>query len=203
MCVTATGAVRGRKLGPARLGRTRKAQRRILKGVHRRTRRNLDRYCAVGGGTFKVAYPTAKLGRSLRPKLRNSVVLIATTSPHFSLNRIRRGGKARVARRLLKGERILKLGGSTWYVAKKGGSRVFVNTRGGKVRAIGNRQPKAHPQSRPDGALPHELEAVSRFARSGNHRYFGGRSSVSFLETSESGLRLNFDLVREVVHGQD
>ena len=59
VCVTATGAVRGRKLGPARLGRTRKAQRRILKGVHRRTG-DLDSYCAVGEGTFKVAYPTAR-----------------------------------------------------------------------------------------------------------------------------------------------
>ena len=58
---------RRRCLGPARLGRTRKAQRRIFEGGKRRTRGGLDRYCVAGGGTLTVGYPTNELRQPAQP----------------------------------------------------------------------------------------------------------------------------------------
>ena len=140
-CVNADAAVKKKRMGPVRLGRTRKAQRRIFKGGKRRTRGGLDRYCVAGGGALKVGYPTTKLGRRLKPSLRrkvnNRIVLILTSSRRFSLKGIHPGDSPRSARRQLKGERRFKAGGNTWYVTTVSGVRLLVKTRGDKVREIG------------------------------------------------------------------
>ena len=145
-CIGARAAVNGRTLGPARLGRTRKRQRLILENFERRTDRNLDRYCVMGGGAFDVGYPTAELlsralRRTKRRSLRGRVVLILTSSRRFSLNGIRPGDRARAARRRLRGERRFQVGGTLWYVATHDGSRTLVKTRAGKVLALGLADP--------------------------------------------------------------
>ena len=68
--MNADAAVKKKRMGPVRLGRTRKAQRKIFKGGKRHTRGGLDRYCVAGGGTLKIGYPTTKLGRRLNPAFR-------------------------------------------------------------------------------------------------------------------------------------
>ncbi len=140
-CVNADAAVKKKRMGPVRLGRTRKAQRKIFKGGKRRTRGGLDRYCVAGGGALKIGYPTTKLGRRLKPSLRRKVnkrvVLILTSSRRFSLKGIHAGDSPRSARRQLKGERRFQSGANTWYVTKLNGSRLLVKTRGGRVREIG------------------------------------------------------------------
>ena len=141
-CINARAAVKGRTLGPARLRRTRSRQRLILKKFDRRSDRNLDRYCVVGGGELDVGYPTTKLlshalRRSERHSLRGRVVFTLTSSRRFSLNGIRPGDSARAARRRLRGERRFRVGGSLWYVATHDGGRALVKTRAGRVRALG------------------------------------------------------------------
>ena len=42
-------------------GKERIAQRAILKGAKLRSREGLDRYCAAGGGAFRIGYPTRRL----------------------------------------------------------------------------------------------------------------------------------------------
>jgi hypothetical protein len=145
-CIGAKAAVKGRTLGPARLRRTRQRQRLILKSFRRRTDRNLDRYCVMGGGAFEVGYPTPELighalRRSARRNVQGRVVLILTSSRRFSLNGMRPGDSARTARRRLSGERRFRVGANVWYVATQDGGRALVKTRAGKVLALGLADP--------------------------------------------------------------
>ena len=140
-CLNTTATLSGKVLGPAQLGRGRVAQRAIFKGANIKTARELDRYCAEGGGTFRIGYPTARLNKTLGSKLRKAVkekvVLILTSSPRFTLSGIKRGDKVAAALKALKGEKKFKVGSNTWYVTSRGGSRLLVKTSGGLVREIG------------------------------------------------------------------
>lgn len=158
-CLNVTGKLKGRSLGPAKLGRTRKAQRRKFKGLTLRSRKGLDRYCAAGGGTFRIGYPTRRLLRTVKRKLRRKVkgrvVIILTSSAHFSLKGLRAGDSTRKARRKLHGERKLKVGKNTWLVVPGRKISLLVSTRGGKVRAVGIG----------DGRLARGKKARKRFLR--------------------------------------
>ncbi len=141
-CIRNGAALKGRSLGPARLGRTRKAQRQRLAAVKRRTLGNLDRYCVAGPGSLTIGYPSKRalrgLGRPSRRRLLGHVVLVTTSSPRFSVKGIRPGARAIAARRRLKGERRVKASGTAgWYVARIPGGRVVVRTRGRRVQQIG------------------------------------------------------------------
>jgi uncharacterized delta-60 repeat protein len=131
-CLNTDGGASGRSLGPARLGRKQKSQRGIFKGATLKSRRGLDRYCAVGGGSFRIGYPTKKLLRSakkrLAKKLKGRVVLILTSSKRFSVKGKRPGSKAKG----LKGKH-LKIGRNTWYYAK--GKLIVVRKK--KVVSVG------------------------------------------------------------------
>jgi CSLREA domain-containing protein len=140
-CLNARGGVRGKQLGPARLGRTKSAQRALLRGGRLRSRKGLDRYCATGGGAFRIGYPSSRLnraiGRQLRRRVRNRVVLILTSSSRFSVQGVRAGDSVRSARRRIRGERRIRVGSNVWYVARGRGVRVLVSTRGRSVRSVG------------------------------------------------------------------
>jgi hypothetical protein len=140
-CVTGRAGARGRSLGGAKLGRTRAKQRRAFKGKKLRSRRGIDSYCVASGGTLRIAYPRAKfrrsLGRSLGRRVRNRAVLILSSSPGHRVRRIRPGARVRTLRKRLRGERRVKVGKNTWYVARAKGVRVVFKTRGGTVREVG------------------------------------------------------------------
>ena len=141
-CVNAALGVRGKRLGPARVGRTRKGQRRLLKGARLRSRRGIDRYCASGGGAFRIGYPTKRLLRSFargssRRKAKGHVVLALTSSKRFAVKRVRPGARAKVARKRMKGARRIRVGRNTWLVGTGKNVRLLVQMRGGKVRAVG------------------------------------------------------------------
>ena len=55
-CLNSRGGVRGKRLGPAALGRTRSRQRRLMRGKALKSRAGIDRYCAAGGGSFRIGY---------------------------------------------------------------------------------------------------------------------------------------------------
>ena len=140
-CLNDDAAISGKRLGPAALGRGRSAQRAIFKGANLRGERDLDIYCSVGGGNFRIGYPTKRLNRtmprSLRAKVRERVVLILTSSPRFSLVGVRPGQSAVTALRRIRGERGYKVGVNTWYVLLRRGGRLLVKVHGGKVEEIG------------------------------------------------------------------
>jgi len=140
-CVNARRGVRGKRLGPARLGRTRKRQRRLLRGARLRSRRGLDRYCASGGGAFRIGYPTRRLlsgfARGAQRRVRNRVVLVLTSSRRFAVRGVRPGVRERAARRRLRGARRHRVGRNTWYVASGKETRLLVQVRRRRVRAVG------------------------------------------------------------------
>src|SRR5205814_1821153 len=75
-CVNSRGGARGTRLGPARLGRSRRLQRRAFRGKRLKSRRGMDRYCAAGGGSFRIGYPTARLARRERRAARGGALII-------------------------------------------------------------------------------------------------------------------------------
>jgi hypothetical protein len=136
-CVNARGGVRGRRLGPAALGRTRSRQRRLLRGKRLRARRAMDRYCAAGGGSFRIGYPTARLSRRQRSVARGRVILILTSSRRFAVRGIRPGAGVATLRRRLRDERRLRVGRNVWYVARGRSARLVFKTRGRRVLDVG------------------------------------------------------------------
>jgi hypothetical protein len=130
-CLNARGGVKGKRLGPAAVGRARRAQRKLLKGARLHSRRGIDRYCASGGGSFRVAYPKKRLG----PK--SHVALVLTSSRRFGVRHVKAGMKARTARKRFGHARHVRVGRNNWLVKKGKHVRLLVQMRGGKVRAVG------------------------------------------------------------------
>ena len=136
-CLNSRGGARGKTLGPARLGRTRSAQRRLLRGKRLRSRGGIDRYCATGGGSFRIGYPTTRLSRRQRSAARRRVILALTSSRRFSVRSIRPGMTVTTLRRRLRGERRLRVGRNVWYLARGRAARLAYRTRGRSVLAVG------------------------------------------------------------------
>jgi hypothetical protein len=131
-CLNADAKASAKTLGPAKLGRKQKAQRGIFKGAMLKSRKGLDRYCAVGGGSFRISYPTKRLlkaaGRKLKKKVKGRVVLILTSSKRFKVKGFKTGDSAKK----IKGKK-LKIGRNTWHLYKG----LLIVVRGGKVKAVG------------------------------------------------------------------
>jgi hypothetical protein len=129
--------VHGKRLGPAVLGRTRTRQRLALWGGRLRSRGGIDRYCATGGGSFRIAYPTRRLnrglGRALRRRVARRAVLILTSSKRFSVGGVRVGNRVRRGR----GARRVRVGRNTWYLALSRSVVRVYKTRRGRVLALG------------------------------------------------------------------
>jgi triacylglycerol esterase/lipase EstA (alpha/beta hydrolase family) len=140
-CLNSRGGVKGTRLGPAVLGRTVRVQRRHLRGKRLRTRAHMDRYCATGGGSFRIGYPTGRLARAVRAaerrRVRGRAVLILTSSRRFSVAGIKPGDRMSRLRRRLRHERTQRVGKNTWYVAPARHARLIYRVRGSRVLAVG------------------------------------------------------------------
>ena len=145
-CLNTDATLTGTQLGPAKLGRGLAEQRAIFQGANKQTRANLDRYCAEGGGNFRIGYPTPRLmrtlSRALQRRVKDRVVIVLTSSKRFSVGGIRVGDTTAVALRKLSRERAFKVGSNTWYLAKRGKARLLVKTRNGRVGEIGIGDPR-------------------------------------------------------------
>jgi hypothetical protein len=149
-CLNSRGGAGGKRLGPARLGRTRRSQRRVFRGKRLKARRGMDRYCVSGGGSFRIGYPTARLARRERLAARGRAILVITSSGRFSVRGIRPGAAARVLRRRLRGERRLRVGHNTWYLARGRKATLVYKVRGRRVLDVGiadRRFPRGRPSS--------------------------------------------------------
>lgn len=140
-CLKLRRGVAGKRLGPARLGRSRKAHRRLFKGARLKVSRGMDRYCIAGGGSLRIGYPTRRLNRRLvrsqRRRIRGRAVLALTSSRRYAIRRVRVGSRTRLLRSRVRGERRVRAGANIWYVARGRRSRLVFKTRAGKVREIG------------------------------------------------------------------
>jgi zinc carboxypeptidase len=140
-CLTTRGGIRGKKVGPAALGRTRSRQRRLLRSRRLKSRRGIDRYCVSGGSSLRIGYPvkrfSRRLSRSTRRRIRKRAILIITSSKRFRLKGVRVGTGLRTMRRRLRRERRVKVGRSAYYVVSGRRARLLFRVRGGRVRDIG------------------------------------------------------------------
>jgi hypothetical protein len=140
-CLSIRGRFRGRRLGPATLGRTRARQRAAFRGKRPRRRRGIDSYCLAGGGTLRIGYPTGRLQRALsrqqRVRVRRKAVLLLTSSAQFGLRGIRVGATAGRVGARLRGERRIRVGRNVWFLAGGARARLVFKVRAGRVREIG------------------------------------------------------------------
>ena len=140
-CASAHKGIKGKRVGPAVLGRSRKRQRRLIKSRRLKSRAKIDRYCVAGGGSLRIGYPTKRLGRHLsrrtRRRFKGKAVLAITSSKRFKVKRVRVGTRSRTARRRLRRERRIKVGTSVWYVVSGKQSRILFRIHRGKVADIG------------------------------------------------------------------
>jgi hypothetical protein len=140
-CLNADATASGKTLGPAKLGREQNAQRSLFKGARLRSRKGIDSYCALGGGSFRIGYPTKRLLRGavdkLKRKIEGRVALILTSSNRFSVAGVRPGEGEQSARRKLARARRQKVGRNTWYVLRTGSAELLVKAQGGKIGEVG------------------------------------------------------------------
>jgi hypothetical protein len=136
-CVNSRGGGAGTRLGPARLGRTRKSQRRVFHGKALKARRGIDSYCATGGGRFRIGYPTSRLSRSARALARKRAIVILSSSKRFSVRGVRPGSSVKGLRRRLRGERRLAIGRNAWYLARGHKATLVYKTHGRRVLEVG------------------------------------------------------------------
>jgi hypothetical protein len=118
-CVPAATTARGRRFGGAKLGRTRRAQAAALPARGKR-----DRFCTTDGKTLRIGYA------------RGRAAVIASDSPYASARGIAPGTRVGVLRRRLRGERAVRVGRATWFVARGRIPAVF-RVRAGRVREVG------------------------------------------------------------------
>ena len=142
-CVGTARGVTNTSLAGAKLGRSRKSQRRRLKvsRLRRGRRAGLDRYCVRGGGVLRVGYPTkrfnGKVSRRTRKRYKSKAIFAVTSSKRFRINRLRVGARVRTLRKRLRGERSFKVGRIRWYTVPGRRSRLIFSTRKGKIREVG------------------------------------------------------------------
>jgi triacylglycerol esterase/lipase EstA (alpha/beta hydrolase family) len=137
-CLNVGGKPSGKHVGPVVLGRKRTRIRAALGSKrNRRTRKGLDRWCVRGGGILEAGYPTKRLPRAIRRRLKGKAVIGLASSRRFSIHRVRAGVSSRTARRRLHGERRYRVGRNVWLVARAKKATVIVRTRRGRVKAVG------------------------------------------------------------------
>jgi ABC-2 type transport system ATP-binding protein len=139
-CVTPTGRITGRSLGPVTLGMTRARARRPFKSFTTRGRRYMDFFCPTHGG-IRVGYASPVLLRELptrqRATTRNRAVLILTANHHYAIKGVRPATHLSAARRRLKLERPFHVGRNDWYLASDGKIRAVLKVRHGEIDEIG------------------------------------------------------------------
>jgi hypothetical protein len=137
--------IRGTRVGPAALGRRRRAQRRKIGLRRSRSRRRYDVYCAGSPDRLRIAYAPRRLGR----KLRGRAVVVLTANPLIAADGVAPRANEETLRRQLVGERRIRVGRTTWYLGRRGAARLVYRVRLGRVVEVGvaNRRLFAKPRS--------------------------------------------------------
>jgi alpha-glucosidase len=143
-CPSPPGRLSATRLGPLRLGETRRAVLRRL-GPHRthgRSRRHMNSFCPAGQVT-RVVYPSPRLlgplGTRERRRLAGRAVLILTANRRYTLAGVHAGDRvrSRAARRSLRRARRYRVGGNTWYLVSGRSSTGVLKVSRGVVGEVG------------------------------------------------------------------
>ena len=139
-CVSATGSLRGRRVGRAVLGRTRERNRGAF-GSHAVSRRTTDRFCFSDGRHLRIGYPSRALLGTLsvreRRRVRGRAIFLSTSSSRYSAGGIRHGDT--LAALAARGGRIgrHRVGSNDWYVRRARRASLLFKLRDGRVREVG------------------------------------------------------------------
>jgi beta-glucosidase len=139
-CYSPSGSLTGTQLGPLRLGMLRRTVRGHFVDRPRRSRSDMDFFCAGRRGV-RAGYPSATLLRSLSRSQRRSdsrrAVLILTANHYFALRGARPDTRlAKVARRLHVGQPFV-VGLNRWYLFADGTARGVFKVRRGTIQEVG------------------------------------------------------------------
>jgi len=158
-CAAPSGRLKGRALGPVRLGMTRARARSLFIATATRGRRYMDFFCS-GHHSIRAGYPSPKLLRTLpgseRRHVRGQVILLLTANPHFALRGVRPGTRLAAVRRKLAVGKGFHVGLNWWYLIANGPSHGVLKVRRGVIEEIGIA----------DKQLTNSRQADSRFLRS-------------------------------------
>ncbi|MDQ6835436.1 MAG: DUF6351 family protein, partial [Actinomycetota bacterium] len=139
-CPTATGRLRGRRLGRARLGMTRRQARRAYRHSSDHGKRYEDFFCLTPAGV-RVGYASPKLShrlsRAIRRRVHGRVVWISTANRFYSLRGVRPRARLSFAARRLRLGRPFHVGKNWWYFAPNGASTALLKVRRRRVQEIG------------------------------------------------------------------
>ncbi|MGH2870470.1 MAG: CocE/NonD family hydrolase [Solirubrobacteraceae bacterium] len=139
-CPLATGRLRGRTLGPVRLGMTRARARRAFKHSSTRGHRYLDFFCLTPNGV-RVGYSSPGLLRALkrseRKRLQGRVVIALTANPHYALRGVHPGARLGLVAALLRPGHVFNVGLNRWYLAPNGPSTGVLKVRHGIIEEVG------------------------------------------------------------------
>jgi hypothetical protein len=132
-CAGAASVIDGRRIGPAALGRRRRAQRRAIDLEWSRSRRGFDVYCAGRANRLRVFYAPRRLSK----RLGDRAVLLLTSNKVVSAHGVAPGAAEATLRAQLDGERRLRVGRSTWYLGAGEAARFVYRVRRGSVVEVG------------------------------------------------------------------
>jgi hypothetical protein len=143
-CPSPPGRLSATRLGPLRLGETRRAVLRRLGGhrIRRLSRPDMDSFCPAGQVT-RVGYPSSQLLRGLgarqRRRIAGRAVVILTANRRYTLGGVHAGERvrSRTARRWMRRARRYRLGRDTWYLRPGRASTGVIETARGVVGEVG------------------------------------------------------------------
>ncbi|HEX8074000.1 MAG TPA: CocE/NonD family hydrolase [Thermoleophilaceae bacterium] len=124
------GPVGARRVGPARLGRGRAANRRAFP-TYVRVSAGMDRFCVAGGGAIRVGYRLP----GKRVRVQSRALVAVASSRRIRAAGLRAGSALRKGR--VRSAWRLSLGRDTWYVRRTRRATLVFRVRGGRVREVG------------------------------------------------------------------
>lgn len=139
-CHKATGSLSGTKLGPLALGMT-LAQAKHKLPISSKNVSGFTGFCLYAGFGIRVAFPSAKELRSLKPgersKYKDKIAIALTANPVYKLKGVKPGEKIAAVAKRLHAEKPFHIGINFWYFAPEGSATGVMKVRNGIIYEVG------------------------------------------------------------------
>jgi hypothetical protein len=139
-CHKATGSLSGKKLGPLALGMT-LAQAKHKLPISSKNVSGFTGFCLYAGFGIRVAFPSAKELRSLKPgersKYKDKIAIALTANPVYKLKGVKPGEKIAAVAKRLHAEKPFHIGINFWYFAPEGSATGVMKVRNGIIYEVG------------------------------------------------------------------
>jgi hypothetical protein len=139
-CAPPSGSLRGRTLGPVRLGEPRLSARAAFARFTVWSHPTFDFFCFAGGPGIRVAYPSVALLRrspKSRRRVRGRAILLLTANRHYALGGVRPGARLSAVKRRLHLSKPFKVGLNTWYLVPGSLATGMLKVRHGTILEVG------------------------------------------------------------------